>query len=98
MTEKYKIDRSMRKVSRLNEHLEKRFGLSLDLDSRDHLLIVQEHYRQKRQFILTHYGLTEALSREDYAKAVMISEAISLFLREISPARTIKRTRKDNKK
>jgi hypothetical protein len=94
MTETIKNSEAMRKVVRLNEHLERRFGLLLDLDSVDHLTMVKEHYDQKRGLILSRYGIFEALNREDYAKAVMISEAIAMFLREIAPKRTKPRTRR----
>jgi hypothetical protein len=97
MTEKFETAVSMRKVARLNEQLDRRYGLTLDLGSIDHLLLVQEHYRAKREFILSHYGLAESLSREDYAKSVLISEAIGLFLREIAPTRMKPRTRKERK-
>lgn len=97
MNEEFELEMSMRKVARLNEQLEKRFGLTLPLDSVDHLRLVREHYRAKREFILSQYGLAESLTREDYAKAVFISEAISLFLREIAPNRTKPRTRKEPK-
>jgi len=94
MTDDFETRMSIRKMVRLNEHLEKRFGLSLDLTSVNHLKAVREHYRAKREFILSRYGLAESLQRKDYAKAVLISEAIGLFLREISPTRTKPRTRR----
>lgn len=84
------------KVVRLTEQLERRYGLNLPLTSREHLEMVREHYMGKRQFILFQRGVAEAIQCEDYNKAVLISEAISLILREISPERTRKRTsRKD---
>lgn len=99
MAESYRSRETKRKMARLNEQIEQRFGFRLDLSSLDHLRLVREHYRAKRQFILSQYGLTEALRREDYAKAVLVSEAIGLFLREIAPQRTQPRTRprKDTK-
>lgn len=97
MNSKIELEISMRKVARLNEHLERRFGLSINLDSIDYLRLVENHYRSNREFIISRYGLGESLEREDYAKAVLISEAISLFLREIAPTRTKPRTRKDHK-
>jgi hypothetical protein len=88
---------SIRKVTRLNEHLDRRFGITLNLESIDYLRLVEEHYRSNRDFIIARYGLAESLDREDYAKAVLISEAIGMFLREIAPIRTKPRTRKDTK-
>jgi hypothetical protein len=93
MTENYQRAEVERKMSRLNEQLERRFGVSLDLDSVDYLHMVEAHYRSNRDFIIARYGLAESLAREDYAKAVLISEAIALFLREIAPTRTKPRTR-----
>lgn len=97
MNSNVELEISMRKVTRLNEHLERRFGLSLNLDSIDYLKLVENHYRSNREYIISRYGLAESLNREDYAKAVLISEAIGLFLREIAPSRTKPRTRKDHK-
>ena len=94
MNDDFETRYSLRKMSRLNEHLERRFGIVLDLDSVEHLKLVQEHYRSKREFILSQYGVAESLKRQDYAKAVLISEAIGLFLREIAPKRTKPRTRR----
>ncbi len=98
MTDQIAAKVALRKIARLNEQLERRFDLSLDLDSIEHLQEVRRHYEEKRQHLLTRYGISEAMSREDYAKAVMISEAIGLFLREIAPTRTKPRTiRKERK-
>ena len=94
MTESIKQTMALRKVARLNEQLEQRFGLQLDLSSTEHLTKVKEHYDAKRRLILAQYGISESLSRDDYAKAVMISEAIAMFLREIAPTRTKPRTRR----
>lgn len=88
---------SIRKVTRLNEHLDRRFGILLNLESVGYLRLVAEHYKSNREFIIARYGLAESLQREDYAKAVLISEAISMYLREIAPLRTKPRTRKDTK-
>jgi hypothetical protein len=89
---------TMRKVSRLNENLQSRFGISLDLKSTDHLVEVHAHYSAKRDFLLAKHGYADAFVMEDYAKAVMISEAIALLLREISPARLKPRTRRKGTK
>jgi hypothetical protein len=93
MNEDFEYEFAMRKVSRLNESLEARFGLSLDLHSVDHLREVYEHYHAKRDFLIARHGYADAFVMEDYAKAVMISEAIALILREISPSRLKPRTR-----
>ncbi len=88
---------SIRKVTRLNEHLDRRFGITISLESLSYLRLVEEHYRSNREFIVARYGLAESLDREDYTKAVLISEAIGMYLREIAPNRTKPRTRKDTK-
>lgn len=95
MAEPYQSSIARRKVARLNEHLAKRFGLTLDLDDVEHLRRVKEHYDAKRRLLLSLHGLSESLDQEEYAKAVMISEAIAMFLREIAPTRTKPRTRKE---
>lgn len=65
--------------------LEQRFGISLS-GSTDHLRNVHQHYREKREFLLAQHGEAKALVCEDYAKAVLISEASRLMiLREIMP-------------
>jgi hypothetical protein len=93
MNEDFENELTMRKVARLNEGLSARFGLSLDLKSVDHLRDVHEHYRSKRDFLIAKHGYAGAFVMEDYAKAVMISEAIALMLREIAPNRLKPRTR-----
>lgn len=97
MNKDFQITSSIRKVRRLNEHLENRFGISLTFESIDYLVLVEKHYRANRDHIISLYGLAESLKREDYAKAVMISETIGMFLREIAPSRLKPRTRKERK-
>jgi hypothetical protein len=97
MKNDFKTDLAMRKVSRLNDGLEARFGLRLDLKSLDHLCEVHQHYRGKQEFLIAKHGYADAFVMEDYAKAAMISEAIALLLREIAPNRLKPRTRKGTK-
>lgn len=92
MTEHFDTTVAKRKVAYLNEQLDRRYGLSLSTRSVEHVKAVCDHYDAKRQFLLTKYGVSEAVRREDYAKAVMISEAARVYLREIAPTRTKKRT------
>lgn len=94
MNKEFEKAMTMKKVSRLNEGLEARYGLRLDLRSLDHLCEVHDHYRSKREFLIAKHGYAGAFAMEDYAKAVMISEAIALFLREIAPTRLKPRTRR----
>jgi hypothetical protein len=93
----YERKEALRKVSRLNEELTKRFDLALDIKSRETVEFVREHYMAKREAILSKFSVAEALEREDYAKAVLLSEAAGLFLREIAPTRTKTRTRSSRK-
>lgn len=80
-----------RKLDRLNNALELRFGLRLDFDDVEHLSEVYKHYWFKREQILREHGEIGTLSNRDYAKAVLISETIHLLLREIAPKRLKKR-------
>jgi len=74
-----------RTVAPLLNLIERRFELTLG-GSIDHLKSVHQHYREKREFLLAQHGEAGALVCEDYAKAVMISEASRLMiLREIMP-------------
>jgi len=74
--------------------IERRFAISVD-GPLDHLKEVNRHYSQKREFILAQFGEADGLIREDYAKAVLISEASRLMiLREIKP-RPRKKKRKE---
>jgi hypothetical protein len=75
--------------------VEARYGLPLDLSDAEHLRLVERHYRAKRDAILWESGEAGAYARPDYAKAVLISEAASLALREIAPKR--RKHRKDKR-
>ena len=78
-----------RKLTPLNERLARQFGVSIDLGSDDaHLRHVLEHYTAKREMIIAEQGEVAAMDDPDYAKAVLISETVRLFLREIAPKRT----------
>jgi hypothetical protein len=65
--------------------IERRFDVRVPTSSVPHLLTVREHYMAKRKMLLWEHGTSEVLDRDDYAKAVMISEAASMMLREIDP-------------
>ena len=81
------------RITKLNDLLETRFGLRVPVDSPEHLADVREHYDAKRLMILAEHGMA-ALSREDYAKSVMICEMTRLALREIAPKRLQKKRKK----
>lgn len=65
--------------------IERRFDLRLNIQSEQHLRMVCQHYDEKRQMLLWNLGEAAALAHKDYAKAVLISEAMRLMLREIDP-------------
>jgi hypothetical protein len=65
--------------------IERRFDLRLNIQSEQHRRMVCQHYDEKRQMLLWKLGEAAALAHEDYAKAVLISEAMRLMLREIDP-------------
>jgi hypothetical protein len=83
---------AIKKLAPLNERLDRQYGLSIDMTSdTDHLRKVLEHYQAKREMILSLQGETGAMHNQSYTKAVMISEMVRLFLREIAPKRSRKR-------
>ena len=86
---------AMRKIAPLNERLAHQFGLQIDFASDEqHLRQVLEHYHATREFILAEYGESAAMNDPNYAKAVLISEAVRMYLREIAPKR-IRRKKKN---
>ena len=85
-------DRAVRKLAPLNERLARQYGVSIDMGTDlDHLRYILEHYMAKREVILAEQGEVSAMLDSDYAKAVLISETVRLFLREIAPKRTRKK-------
>jgi hypothetical protein len=85
---------AIQKLAPLNERLARQYGVSIDLASdTDHLRQVLEHYSAKREFILAKEGELGAMRDSDYAKAVLITETVRMFLREIAPKRTRKKKR-----
>lgn len=77
--------RHMANFSPLLDLIERRFGLQIPSGSATHLRNICEHYMAKRKMLLWEHGSAGAMSRDDYAKAVLISEAANLMLREIDP-------------
>lgn len=71
-----------RTIAPLLTLIEQRFGLRLP-ESVDHLRWIREHYLAKRTLLLREHGEAGALARQDYAKAVLLSEAARVMLREI---------------
>jgi hypothetical protein len=87
-------DASEIRVKPLLDLIERRFDLRLE-GTVEHLREVQAHYAEKREMYLRQYGEAGALSRTEYAKAFMISEAARMMiLREILPRPKTKKKRK----
>lgn len=84
-----------RMVAPLNERLARQYGVSIDFATDDdHLRQVLEHYTGKREMLISLLGEAEAMNDPDYAKAVLISETVRLFLREIAPKRVRRKKKK----
>lgn len=85
-------DPVLKKIEPINRLLESRFGLQVGLSSFEHLVEIREHYDAKRRLMIKTMGEAQAMRSPEYAKAILISEAVRLMLREIAPKR-VKRTR-----
>lgn len=81
------------KASILLDLIERRFDVRVPTGSMAHLRTISEHYTEKRRLLLWEHGSADVLKVPDYAKAVMISEAASLMLREIDPWPRRKKTK-----
>lgn len=79
-------EQELKKIEPLNRILEQRFGLRLSAGDADHLVDVRNLYDAKRRSILSQLGET-ARTHPEYVKAVLLSEAARLLLREIAPKR-----------
>lgn len=84
-------DNHMKKIEPINRLLESRFGLRISPSSLDHLVEVRNHYDAKRDHLLHALGEAQAIRSPEYAKAVLISEAVRILIREIAPKRIRKR-------
>lgn len=85
------MSHTLKKIEPINRLLESRFGLRVEMAPFEHLFDVREHYEAKRKLYLQTLGESAALQNPEYAKAVLISEAIRLLLREIAPKRLKRR-------
>lgn len=84
------VSTAEQRLSRLNGLLEQIYGIAIDYGSgREHIEQVHEHYNSLRTMLAEH-GIAGLQHDQRYAKAVLISEATRLFLREIAPKRTRK--------
>lgn len=86
---------AVHKLSRLNDLLGQLYGLRIDFNSNtdEHLRQVFEHYRDMRKTHLQEHGIAGLQNDPQYTKAVLISEAVAMYLREIAPKRIRKRER-----
>lgn len=83
----------LKKIEPINAVLESRFGVRVEMGTFEHLVDVRELYESKRRVYLVTLGEAQAMRNPEYAKAVLISEAVHVLLKEIAPKR-IKRNRK----
>lgn len=82
-------------VAPLLDLIERRFDLRMP-DDVEHLRIIVGHYQAQRELLLWEHGEAGALAIPKYAKAVLISEAARLMLREIDPWPRRKQNKKGN--
>lgn len=81
----------LKKIEPINKVLESRFGVRVDVGSFEHLVDVRNLYESKRKVYLATMGEAHAMQSPEYAKSVLISEAVHLLLKEIAPKRIRKR-------
>ena len=83
----------LKKIEPINTLLESRFGLRVEIGTFEHLVDVRNLYESKRQVFIATLGESQAMKNPDYAKTVLISEAVQMILRELAPKRIKKRKR-----
>ncbi len=74
----------MEDIKPLLDLIEKRFDLRIE-GSSEHLQELHDHYSEKKIFLRNSLGESQSLLNTEYAKAVMISEATRMILKEILP-------------
>lgn len=80
------------KLKKIGDLLEQMFGLRIDWDTpTSELQTVLDHYIERREHALSENMVIN--TNHDYAKSVLITEAIRIYLREIAPAREKKKRR-----
>jgi hypothetical protein len=82
---------ALKKIEPINTLLESRFGIRVDAGTFEHLIDVREHYDAKRRRFVETMGEAAALATPEYAKCVLITEAVRLLLKEIAPKRARKK-------
>lgn len=84
------------RLSRVLNVLESLYGITIDFDAADslaHLHSIYEMYGLERSRIIKESAFNSYNTDPAYTKAVLIQEAISIFLSEVAPKR-IKRSKK----
>lgn len=79
--------------NRLNNIIKDRYGIDLlengvDFDD---LMMIYEHYTEKKLHLRQILGESALMTSADYSKAYLIAEAALMVLREIAPKRKKKR-------
>jgi hypothetical protein len=82
---------ALNKIEPINTLLESRFGLRVEPSTFEHLVDVREHYDAKRRKFVETMGEAAAMANPEYAKCVLITEAVRLLLKEIAPKRLRKK-------
>jgi hypothetical protein len=84
------------RLNKMHQTLDKLFGIKLNLDIKNvnKLRSLLEEYTQLREKILHESNFNSYYQNPEYVKAILILEAINVFLSEIAP----KRMQKKNKK
>lgn len=78
------------RLKKITKVLESRFGLTLNLSDPVKLIETLNYCEQFKANYKKNNNLTEADTNADYAKALMLSEAIRIILKEISPKRSLR--------
>jgi hypothetical protein len=81
----------LKKIEPINSLLESRFGVRVEVGTFEHLVDVRNLYESKRKVLVATLGEAAAMRNPEYAKAVLISEAVHMVLRELAPKRIRKR-------
>jgi len=84
------MNSTTRKIEPINRLLESRYGIRVDSNDADHLVLVMNHYDDRRKLFIRTMGET-AYQNSEYRKSYLISEAARILLREIAPKRIKKR-------
>ena len=85
------------KLARILNVLESAYGLTIDFEaaeSLEELETIYEAYGELRNKIITESSYNSQSQNADYTKAVLIQEAIHIFLSEVAPKRMNRKKKK----